>query len=452
MATFNLPIPADPRPSTSPSNARLNRRRFLKIGAAAASATALSRVTMSGAQRPGPTDQVAVGFIGVGRQGGTVYDFLSRMPGARIVAVADVNWPRAVQVARKVEGAVAYQDYRRLLERSDVDAIVTATPEQWRGRICIHACQAEKDLYVEKPMSLTIHEGRQIVSAVRRYGRVFQTGSQQRSMEPNRRGCELIRNGRLGKIQKVIAYNYPSPWFCDLPAQPVPAGMDWEMWCGPAPLTPYHPDLYTPRANPGWLSFRPFSGGEMTGWGSHGFDQVQWALGMDEGGPIEVWVEGEPLQPPTYTAPEPQTRGDQICRQPKVFFRYPGDIVMELGDGPTGGAIFVGEKGTLKIDRAVCQSDPEELAEEPLENPAIPLPRSRNHLQNWLDAIKSRERPIADVEIGHRSASVCHLGNIARYLGRRLKWDPVRERFPDDADANTWLDRTRRKGYELPEV
>ena len=462
MAKHTPPLAAGcRRPSSAHNSAliesvrkRLNRRRFLQLGiATAASFPALLKPGVLGAaQRPGSNERIGVGFIGVGRQGGTVYDFLGRMPGARIVAVADVNWPRAVQVARKIEGVVAYQDYQRLLERSDIDAIVTATPEQWRGRICIQACQAGKDLYVEKPMSLTIHEGRQIATTVRRYNRVFQTGSQQRSMEPNRRGCEFIRNGYFGKIQRVIAYNYPSPWLCNLPAQATPAGMDWDMWCGPAPLTPYHPDLYTPRANPGWLSFRHFSGGEMTGWGSHGFDQVQWALGMDEAGPVEVWTEGEPLDPPTYNAPEPQTRGDQLCRQPKVFFRYPNDVVMELANGPAGGAIFVGEKGTLKIDRAVCQSDPPELAEDALENPAIPLPRSRNHLQNWLDAIKSRERPIADVEVGHRSATVCHLGNIARYLGRRLRWDPVQERFPDDAEANAWLDRPRRKGYELPKV
>jgi predicted dehydrogenase len=399
--------------------------------------------------RPGANDRISVGFIGVGRQGGALFDFLNRMPGARITAVADVDWSRAVQVGRRVEGTKVYQDFRRLLERSDVDAIVTATPEQWRGPICIQACQAGKDLYVEKPMSLTIREGRMIVEAVQRHGRILQTGSQQRSMEPNRRGCEFIRNGRLGKIRRVIAHNYPSPWECGLPGVAVPAGLDWDTWCGPAVRLPFHPDLFTPRANPGWLSFRPFSGGEMTGWGSHGFDQVQWALGMDLSGPVEVWSEGPPLQPPTYHVPESRERGDRICRQPKVFFRYPGDTVMELSDGPAGGAIFVGEHGRLKIDRAICQSDPEELAEEAMVNPSVPLRRSRNHFQDWLDAIRTREKTIADEEIGHRSATVCHLGNIARYLGRRLRWDPARERFIGDSEADGWLDRSRRKGYEI---
>jgi predicted dehydrogenase len=336
------------------------------------------------------------------------------------------------------------------LERKDVDAIVTATPEQWRGLICIHACQAGKDLYVEKPMSLTIREGRLIAQAVRKHKRVFQTGSQQRSMFPNYVGCALVRSGKLGKIQRVIAHNYPSPWEGKLPGERVPDELDWEMWCGGTEVTPYHNDLYLPRAKPGWLSFRPYSGGEMTGWGSHGFDQVQWALGMDESGPIEVWTEGPAFEPLTYTQPEGKERGDGICGNPKVFFRYAGDIVMELGKGPMGGAIFIGEKGKLTIDRSFCKSDPPELAEEAKEQRVPGL--TENHMRNWIDCVRSRQKPVADVEIGHRSATVCHLGNIARRLGRKLRWDPVREVFPDDAEANGLLDRPRRKGYELPQT
>ncbi|HPP54757.1 MAG TPA: Gfo/Idh/MocA family oxidoreductase, partial [Thermoguttaceae bacterium] len=177
--------------------------------------------------KPGPNEQIGIGFIGVGRQGGFLAGAIKQSPLARIVAVCDVYRPRAEQSAKSL-GAVPFTDYRRLLERKDVSAIVTATPEQWRGILCVLACQAEKDLYVEKPMSLTIYEGRLIVEAVRKYKRVFQTGSHQRSMAANRLGCELVRNGRLGKLERVIAHNYPSPWEAAFPAQPVPEGLDWD--------------------------------------------------------------------------------------------------------------------------------------------------------------------------------------------------------------------------------
>jgi predicted dehydrogenase len=321
--------------------------------------------------------------------------------------------------------------------------------------VCIHACQAGKDVYAEKPMSLTICEGRLMVQAVRKHGRVFQTGSQQRSDAACRLGCELVRNGRIGKIRRVIAANYASPWGCGLPGQPIPDGLDWDLWCGPTKVVPYHIDLCTPRAKPGWISFRPYSGGEMTGWGAHGLDQVQWALGMDESGPIEVWTEGPEFEEPITTAPESRARGDRECSSPKVFFRYPGDIVMELGSGPPGGAIFVGERGKITIDRGVCKSEPEGIAKEPIRADEIHLVKSNDHMRNWLDSIKSRQRPVADVEIGHRSATVCHLGNIARWVSEkivvcRLHWDPIAEVFPGDARANAYLDRPRRKPYQLP--
>ncbi len=395
----------------------------------------------------GANERIGIGFVGIGRQASGLLGGILTLKEAQFVAVADVNLNRANEAAQK-HGAVAFQDFRRLLERGDVDAIVTATPEHWRGPICIQACQAGKDLYVEKPMSLTIREGRLIAQAVRKCKRVFQTGSQQRSMWANHAGCALVRSGTLGKIRRVVAYNYPSPWENGLPAQPIPDGLDWDMWCGPTEPVPFNHDLYIPRANPGWLSFRPYSGGEMTGWGSHGFDQVQWALDMDNSGPVEVWTEGSKFDPPTYTAPESRARGDKACNVPKVFFRYPGDTIMELADGPMGGAIFYGENGTLTIDRGRCTSDPEELAETAVRNK--PPGFRDHHLKNWLDCVKSREKPIADVEIGHRSATVCHLGNIARMLGRKLKWDPVKEVFPDDPEANQHLDRARRKPWELP--
>jgi predicted dehydrogenase len=431
----------------------LSRRNFLCRGATAlASSIALPQFVSShvlgAAGRPGPNSQIGIGFIGMGRQANDILRWMSGLTDWRLTAVADVRLGRARDVASRHK-AEAYQDYRRLLERKDVDAVITATPEHWRSWICIQSCQAGKDLYVEKPMSLTIREGRLIAQAVRKYDRVFQTGSQQRSMIRNRIGCEFIKSGKLGKIRHVVAHNYPTPWEGRLPAQPIPQDLDWEMWCGPAEVTPFNEDLYLPRANPGWLSFRPFSGGEMTGWGAHGFDQVQWALGMDESGPLEVWAEGAKLDPPVYSKPESRDRGNQICSESKVFFRYPGDIVVELKDGPMGGAVFHGENGRLTINRGQIESDPEELAIEALRN--RPKGVNENHVANWFECIRTRSRPVADVEIGHRSATVCHLGNIARWTGRKLRWDPVKEVFPDDPEANHYLDRARRKPWELPE-
>ncbi len=434
----------------------LTRRQFLHRGAAlAAAGVAMPYFIPSGVLaangQPGANDRIGVGFIGIGRQASGNLSLMLGLPTAKFVAVADVNLKRAEAAAAK-HGAVAMKDFRQLLERKDVDAVLTATPEHWRGPIVIQSCQAGKDLYVEKPMTLTIREGRLMVEAVRKYKRVLQTGSQQRSMWANVAGCKLIREGGIGKVTRVIAYNYPSPWNCGLPEEKVPDGLDWEMWCGPNPLVPYNKDLYLPRANPGWLSFRPYSGGEMTGWGAHGFDQIQWALGMDDSGPVETWTEGPKFNPPTYNAAEPKERGDKICVVPKVFMRYANGAVMELGDTPNvpmGGAIFIGEKGKVTITRGRCDSDPEELAQDAMRQ--RPRGFNDNHIKNWLDCIKSREKPIADVEIGHRSATVCHLGNIARWTGRRLKWDPVKEIFPDDNDANQYLDRERRKPWTLPE-
>lgn len=432
---------------------RVTRRQVLAGGVKLAAGLGLPIIVRSGVLaapgRPGPNDRIGVAVIGIGRRGEQVFfDEAVKLKVVRPVAFADAYLPRAKKLAAKL-GIDACQDYRRVLDRKDVDAVLTATPDHWRALVCIHACQAGKDVYAEKPMSHLIREGRLMVQAARKYGRVFQAGSQQRSQLANRVGCQLVREGAIGKIKRVLAHNYASPWECRLPGQPVPEGLDWDLWCGPTEPAPYHLDLFTPRAKPGWISYRPYSGGEMTGWGAHGLDQVQWALGMDESGPIEVWTEGPKFNPPVDTAPCNKAARDKQCEQPVVYFRYPGDIVVELTNGPAGGAAFIGEKGTITIDRGVCKSNPPEIAAEALKK----APREGGgHLQNWLDCILSRERPRADVEIGHRSATVCHLGNIARWTGRKLRWDPVQEVFPDDAAANEYLDRPRRKPYTLPET
>jgi predicted dehydrogenase len=444
------------RQNAHQSVAQSSRRQFLRqstlLGVAAvASPYIIPSGVLAADGQPGANDRIGIAGIGIGRQGSSVLKNAMQLNRCRFVAVADVNLPRAKDIAEKYQGE-AVVDYRKVLDRKDVDAIITATPEHWRGIIAVHSCQAGKDVYAEKPLSLTIHEGRMMVDAARKYQRVFQVGSHQRSMALNRAVCAYIREGKLGKITEVLASNYPSPWEYNLPAQPIPEGLDWELWCGPVPVVPYNIDLYKPRANPGWISFRPYSGGEMTGWGAHGLDQIQWALGMDDNGPVEVWTEGPAFSPLTYSAAEPRDRGEKQCNSPIVFCKYANGITVKFEGGRSGGGAFVGEKGRIDLSRNDVKSNPPEIAEEIIKSVGEDSKRDADmdHVTNWLDCIKSREKPAADVLIGHRSATVCHLGNIARWTGRKLSWDPVKEVFAD-AEANKYLDRERRKPYLLPE-
>ena len=433
----------------------LTRRELLRKGAtAAAGAIAAPLVLSSGilarGAEPGPNDRIGVGYIGCGRRSANLQG-RGLPPDGKTVAAADCYLPRAEAVV-KAHGGKAYKDYRALLDSKEVEAVIIASPDHWHALHTIHACQAGKHVYVEKPISLTILEGRRMVQAARKHGSIVQCGSQQRSMAANRRGCEIVRSGLLGKVHTVISFNYPSPWEVKFPGQPVPQGLDWDMWCGPTEPVPFHEEIFKPRSNPGWISFRPWSGGEMTGWGAHGLDQVQWALGADEGGPVEVWVEGPKFEAPTYTKPESRERGEAICSKPKVLYRYADGTVLKLENGPHGGAVFVGDRGSLSIDRGVYRSTPESLAKDaPAELP-VRLYRSDDHMRNWFECMRSKKLPAADIEIAHRSTTVCHLGNIARWVGRKLAWDPVKETFPGDAEACRYIDRPRRKPWELPEI
>ncbi len=435
---------------------RSTRRDFLKSAASAAlvagvaSPALIPRSALADGTRPGANDRVGVAGIGVGRRGSEIFASAARNPKAQAICVADVWRPRAENIAKKHNCDAAYQDYRRVLDRKDVDAVLTATPEHWRGLVCINACLAGKHVYGEKPITLTIPEGALMEKAARKNNVVFQTGSQQRSQRQNYVGCEFIRNGGLGQIKEVIAANYESPWLCDLPAQPIPDGLDWETWCGPTPLVPYNVDLFTPRAKPGWLSFRPYSGGEMTGWGTHGFDQIQCALGTDLTMPTEILVEegAEKLIPPVYSQAEDAKRGNEICSKPRLAYKYANGVIVRLGNANRGGGIFIGEKGKMEIFRGNLKSNPPEIAEELLKSER----RDQDHVDNWLSCVLTGERPISDIAIGRRSAAICHLLNIARYLGRSLKWDPDKEVFIGDDEANACLSREPRKGYELPTV
>ena len=428
---------------SSPHDPPLTRRRALARAAIGLAAPlVVPRSVLGGAGLPGPNQRVGIGAIGVG---GRAALLLEQLPeGGRIVALSDCNLPRAEAFkARKGGNWPVYGDYRKLLERGDLDAVLVATGDFQRVLPCIHACQAGKDIYAEKPLTLYIREGRVLVDAVRRYQRVLQCGSQQRSMAINQIACEWVRSGGLGTITEVRAMNYPGPQ--DSPAQPfaeepVPGGLNWDAWLNQAAWRPYNPEWMS------WMRWRDFSGGQMTNWGAHGADQIQWALGMDGSGPLEMW---------------PVTGGPNGA----VRMRYASGVevhfVLETGKGPMGGAVFIGREGKLEINRNKCTSNPKEIAEELLKkvdvaeeerkwSDQLALWQARWHMQNWLDCIRSRRKPVADVEIGHRSITVCHLANITRWVGRPLKWDPVQEQFVGDEPANRLVDRPRRKGYELP--
>jgi predicted dehydrogenase len=420
---------------------KLTRRTFLKSGAAVAAAPTIIPSSAFGAN-----DRVNVGYIGTGRRGGQLRDLPAD---TAVIALADCNIERPKRWARSSWGKEkgikqCFQDYREMLELKELDAVIVASPDHWHALHSIHAMEAGKDVYVEKPMTLTIREGRVMSDTARKLGRVVQVGSQQRSMAANRTACELIRNGRIGKVHTIHGSNYPSPWECTLPAQDAPKGLNWDMWCGPTEPRAYHEELYQPRVRgheQGWISFRPYSGGEMTGWGAHGLDQIQWALGMDESGPVEVWPELDRV---------PKDDGTHKGPRCEVSFRYANGTLLTLdGKGAGGGGLFEGEDGMISIDRGKYTVSDESIEKKPIPASGVHLYQSDHHLGNWIECIRSRKRTIADVETGHRSTTLCHLGNIARWTQRKLTWDPAKEVFVDDAAANTYLDRDRRAPWTI---
>ena len=413
----------------------MSRRQFVQGSAMAFGFPMIaSGRVLGGHGSPGANDRIRVGVIGVGNRSNLLIGQLPQ--DAEIVAVADCFLKRARDSAAKRQADWRiYQDYRKLLEQKDIDGVIIGTPDHGRVQCCIHACQAGKDIYAEKPLTVCVNEGRALVRAARKFNRVFQVGSQQRSMAMNRVACDFVRSGGLGRLQFVQGVNYTGPApSMDLPEEALPEGLDWDMWLGATKLRPYNSKLHLE-----WMRWRDFSGGEMTNWGAHGLDQVQWALGMDGTGPVEFW--------PLADGPAGS-----------LGFRYASGVTVRLEMPPgdlNGGAIFVGEKGRIEITRNDCRTDPPRMikdlppAEEVLKWNSGQW-QAKYHMQEWLDCMRTRKTPSADVEIGHRSISVCHLANITRELNRKLKWDPEAERFISDDEGNTLLSRPRRKGYELP--
>lgn len=413
----------------------MQRRDFLVRSAAAATTAALLA-----ADRTAANDRLRVGFIGVGGRARAIL-FEEWVAGAEVVAVADCCLPRCHMTAEKHPAGrrwAVYQDYRRMLEKERLDVVFVETTTHARVLACVHALQAGCDVYGEKPLTLTVAEGRPLVDWVRKTRRVFQTGTQQRSMPINVHASRLVREGAIGKVHTVLACNFlpPAAWKAR-PAQPVPAGLDWDAWCNQTPLRPYHPELQH-----GWSKYADYDGGGqswgVTGWGTHALDQVQCALGTDGTGPVEVWPEeGGPAAP--------------------VVLRYASGVLLKVVGRHRKfedlGAIFIGDRGRIEILRGSYLSDrPELMKDAPPTIAAARAGETRPHLENFFACVRSRRQPLAGVEAGHRATTVCHLINICRRLGRKLRWDPVAERFAADEQANALLSRPRRRGYELPAV
>ena len=428
----------------------ITRRGFVEVMAAAAWAAPwiIPRSVFGGAERAAPSERITVGLIGVGKMANDYHiPSILAAADAQALAVCDVDTTRRVHAKRRVEqrygtkagykGCADYNDFRDLLARKDIDAVVIASPEHWHAIPIIEACKAQKDVYCEKPLTLTILEAKRCIEAVRKHQRVFQTGSQQRSnvFGRFREAAEIVRSGRLGKIKTVhVGVGGPSRW-CDLPGQPPEPGLDWNLWLGYAPVRPYN-SVLSPRGVhnhfPAWRSYREYAGGGHADMGAHHYDIAQWALGMDSSGPVEIIPPEDPKA------------------QSGVKYVYANGV--EMFHGGPGGCVFEGTGGKLHIDRGVLKSEPESIVKEPLGPNEVHLFRSPGHHRNWLDCIRSRQRPIADVEIGARTVTIVHLGNLAYWYHRKLRWDPQSWRFVGDDEANTWLDRPRRDPWQLPAV
>lgn len=394
----------------------------------------------------GQNDNINFAVIGPGgskggfRQGLGDTRWAASKPGVKVVAVCDVEAQHRDEAAAAFGPDTAkYDDFRELLARKDIDAVVIGTPDHWHASIAIAAMKAGKDVYCEKPLTLTIDEGRQMVKAARATKRILQTGSQQRSDGRFRLACELVRNGRLGKIKRVITHLPGGPAEGPFPAQPVPSGLNWDMWLGPAPMVDYVPQ----RTHGSFRHWLDYSGGMLTDWGAHHNDIAQWGLGMDNSGPLSV--EGFAKRGPRigrncYTAfPEFD-----------VTYTYPNDITLLCTSTGENGVDFEGENGTIFVSRGVIRASDPELLDDPLPSNATRLYASNDHVQDFIDCIRSRKLPICDVEIGHRSVSVCHLANISLRLGgRRLEWDPKSETFKNDREANAMLSRPRRGPWKI---
>lgn len=423
------------------TNHRITRRAFHRRASGALAAGISLPAILPGGARAGTlaSERIAVGFIGMGLRARELLSGWLPSPRLRVVGVCDVDTTRREHAKGIVDKAygdgacAAYVDYRDLLAREDLDAVAICTPDHWHAIQIVDACRAGKDIYCEKPLTLTLREGRVCIDAVRAARRVFQTGSQQRTEYGHRfvTACELVRAGRIGRVLSVnVGVGDPARW-CDLPEETIEPGLDWDRWLGPAPERGYHHEL-SPRGvhghYPTWRGYREYSGGYFTDMGAHHYDIAQWGLAMDESGPARVELAHDPRE---------SMRGARLI--------FDQGVVVTHG-GPSG-TTFIGTEGMIHVDRGRLVSVPDSIVKEPLPEDAPRLPRHANHLENWLDCIHTRERCICDVEVGARTMACCQLVNLAYWHARNFAWDPEGWRLLD-ADASL-MDYERRSGYEL---
>jgi predicted dehydrogenase len=421
-----------------------------------------------------PGNRINVGAIGTGR--------ISRghdLPGvwqydtARVVAVCDLDRKRMEDTQRLVDahsagtqtkapsngGVKGYADYRRLLDDKDIDAVVISTPDHWHAAIAVAAVRAGKDVYLQKPASLTIAEGRFMADEVRRSGRIFQIGSQQRSSPQFRYAAELVRNGRIGKLQRVLIGLPGDPSGDVEPEMPVPPNLNYDMWLGSTQTVYYTEKRVHPQTGydrPGWLRCEQFGAGMITGRGAHHIDSAHWAMDTELTGPVEVWGTAEFPKSGLWDVHGP-FRTEALYAN-GVHMIVSGEYPNGLRFEGTKGWIFVSRgnetvtasdpQSALKDSRALAASDPA-IITSVIEPGEVHLPVSAEHHGNWLEAIRTRQQPIAPAEVAHRSCSACLLHHIAMKLKRNLRWDPARERFIDDDQANAMLSRPQRAPYTL---
>ena len=461
-----------------PDKRKTSRRQFIAgagKGLAASSVIAgfpaIVPASVFGATAPG--NRINVGAIGTGRIS-RVHDLpgIWRHDTAQIVAVCDLDGKRlqeakalvneqyAKRTGKPYDGVTTYSDYRELLANKDIDAVVISTPDHWHTLIAIDAVQAGKDVYLQKPASLTIAEGRVLSNAVHRSGRIFQIGSQQRSSPQFRYAAELVRNGRIGKLQTVEVGLPGDPAGDEEPIMPVPKHFNYDMWLGSTPVVPYTEKRVHPQAGydrPGWLRCEQFGAGMITGWGAHHIDSAHWAMDTEYTGPIEV-----------SGSAEFPTKGLWDVHGPfRTEAVYADGVRMIVTGEFPNGIKFIGSEGWIFVSRgneSVTASDPGARLKDPRALAAsdpkiitsvigpdeIHLYESTNHHRNWLECVRSRRQPIAPVEVAHRSCSACLIHHIAMKLKRKLHWDPAGERFRNDDEANVMLSRPQRPPYVVP--